>query len=324
MADPDRSPILLSKPFVAEYEARSGDARAWVRWARDEFARIEREDREILEAELARPGAPSGSAKPRWRANATVYTPSHSLRPKVLARWNDQIKPVQLLWSGKKDHLTLQITLNDNEPLPSVFGRLTSLAKLVVACLNIGSIGYFWFERPGFERKMFKDVNDIELGRPMEIKRGESFWGNGRAVRLTEEHIDHAMRCMMAFAPLPEAEAEPIFMPYFHGLALIAKSDLFYNFDNLARHAFVASLAGALRRYGDWSGRFEDFETSFHSEFAQIMPERTHRDQMFKMLKPEGDPAETSLVNLRSAKQLAYLYLIHTGQRTWRTILDRT
>jgi hypothetical protein len=52
------------------------------------------------------------------------------------------------------------------------------------------------------------------------------------------------------------------------------------------------------------------------------MPNREHRDQMFRALKPEGDPAETPLVNLRSAKQLTDLYLIHTGRRTWRTILD--
>jgi AbiV family abortive infection protein len=248
MADPDRSRLLLSKPFIAQFEGMNGDARAWVSWARDEVERLDRDNREVLEAELARPGAPKGSARPRWRANATIYTPSHSLRSQVLARWNDQIEAVQLLWTRKKDRFTLQITLHDNEPLPSLASRLTSLAKLVVACLNIGSIGYFWFERPGFEKEMFKEVRDLQINRPMEFGRGESFWGNGRAVALTEEHIDHAIHCMMAFASLPEPEAQPIFEPYFHGLAFVSKSDLFYNFDTLARHAFAASLAGALRR----------------------------------------------------------------------------
>ena len=323
MDDPYRSRVILSKPFIAQFEAMNSDARAWASWAREEITRLDRESREILEAELARPGAPKGSAKPRWRANATVYTPSHSLRPKVLARWNDQITAVQLLWSGKKDQLILQITLHDNEPLPSLFGRLTTLAKLAVACLNIGSIGYFWFERPGFEQKMFKEIRDLELERPMEIQRGENFWDDGRSVALTDEHIDHAMHCMLAFAPLPEAEAQPIFEPYFNGLALIAKSDLFHRFDIVARQAFAYSLFGALRRYGGWSGKPEDFETTLHAQFEPFMPEQEHRDRMFKFLKPEGDPAETPLVNLRSAKQLADLYLIHTGRRNWRTILDR-
>jgi AbiV family abortive infection protein len=323
MEDPDRSQQLLSKPFTARFEELQGDARAWAAWSRDEFARLDKESRELLEADLSRPAAPTGATKPRWRANAIVYTPSHSLRPKVLAKWNDKLEAVKLIWSGKKDQFTLQITLRDNEPLPALPGRVISLAKLAVACLNIGTIGYFWFERSGFERKMFKDVRDLESNQPMTIEGGKSFWGDGRAVALTGEHIDHAMHCMMAFAPLPEVQAEPIFMPYYHGLALIAKSDVFYNFDLLARRAFCGSLAGALRRYGGWSGKPEDFEASFHDGFAPFMPDLEHRTQMFKALTGEGDPTETSLVNLRSVKQLADLYLIHTARRICRTILDR-
>jgi hypothetical protein len=38
------------------------------------------------------------------------YTPSHSVRAKVLTRWNERIDDVQLLWAGKKDRFTLQIT----------------------------------------------------------------------------------------------------------------------------------------------------------------------------------------------------------------------
>lgn len=322
MGDPVQSRRLLSEPFRAQYEAMSRDPRGWVGWARDEIERLDLGDRELLEAQLARPGAPKDLVKPRWRANAVVYTPSHSLRPKVLARWNDRIKPAQLLWSGKKDQFTLQVTLHDNMPLATLPGRLASLAKLIVACLNIGSIGYFWFERPG-EQKMFKDIHDVELDRSMDMGRGESFWGDGRAVALTDKHIDHAIHCMMAFAPLPEPQAEAIFKPYLDGLALIAKSDMFYSFDILARHAFVASLAAALRHYGGWTGNFEHFEASFHEGFAPFMPEREHRDQMFRVLKPGGNPEETPLANLRSAKQLADLYLIHIGQQTWRTVLDQ-
>ena len=323
MDDPERSRLLLSARFIAQFEAMNGNARSWVIWARDEVIRLDHENQALLDIELGRPGSTKETAKPRWRANAVVYTPSHSLRPKVLARWNDQIKPVQLIWSGKKDQFTLQVTLNDSEPLPSLTGRLASLSKLVVACLNIGSIGYFWFERPGFEQQMFKDIQDLELNRPLAIQHRESFWGNGRAVALTQEHIDHAITCMMAFAPLSEPDAEPIFRPYFDGIALIAKSDLFYSFDILARRAFIASLAGALRRYGGWSGKPEDFEASFHEGFTPFMPEREHRDQMFRVLRPEGDTSETALANLRSAKQLTDLYLIHTGRQTWRTILNQ-
>ncbi len=322
ISHPDRSKLLFSKPFIQEFENLRGDARAWATWAASEVARLEEENRQILEAELARPKVQKGLDKPRWRAKTIVYTPSHSLRPKVLARWNARIDTAQLQWSGKKDQFTLQVTLHDNEPLSELGGRLASLSKLVVACLNIGSIGYFWFEPPGFERAMFAEIRDLELGRNMELKGRDTFWDDGRAVALTSEHIDHAIHCLMAFAPLSSSEAEPIFAPYFHGLALIAKSDLFYNFDTLARHGFVRSLASAFRRYGNWSGKSDDFEASFHAEFESFMPDREHRNKMLKYLKSDGDLTETSLVNLRFAKQLTDLYLINVGRRNWRAAFD--
>lgn len=244
MADPERSRIMLSPPFIAKYEELNGEPREWVSWVREEMERQDREMRVLAEEELKRPGAEKGAEKPRWRANLTVYTPSHSIRAKVLTRWNERFDHVQLLWANKKDRLTLQITLHDNLPVSSLHGRLSSLAKLVLACLNIATIGYFWFEPPGFEKEMFKGVRDLERDLAINIDIGESFWGTGRAVAMTDEMIDHAVTCMMAFLPLPEDEAEPIFSHYFHGLAVIAKSDVYYNFDQLARNAFIFSLFG--------------------------------------------------------------------------------
>ena len=66
--------------------------------------------------------------------------------------------------------------------------------------------------------------------------------------------IDRAVTCMMAFLPLPEKEAEPIFSHYFHGLAFIAKSDIYYNLDQTAWQAFIFSLFEALRTHGAGTG----------------------------------------------------------------------
>jgi AbiV family abortive infection protein len=322
MADPERSRIILSPPFIAKYEELNGDSREWVRWMREEMERQDREMTALAEEELKRPAAAKGAEKPRWRANVTVYTPSHSVRAKVLTRWNERFDHVQLLWAEKKDRFTLQITLHDNLPLSSLHGRLASLAKLVLACLNIATIGYFWFEPPGFEQEMFKNVRDLERDLGINIGVRESFWGTGRAVAMTDEMIDRAMTCMMAFLPLSEEEAEPIFSHYFHGLAFIAKSDVYYNFDQLARNAFIFSLFGALRRYGGWNGVREEIDSRLHEAFSPIVRERENRELLFRSLTVQGDPAETSLANLRTAKQVADLYLIQVANRTWRRILD--
>lgn len=321
MAHPERSRQLLSKTFIDQYHALENDASAWVEWAREEMLRRDEESKELLKAEVAKPAKTNDESKPKWRVRSIVHTPSHSIRPKALKRWNSKIDAVQFLWLDKKDQFTVQVTLEDNAPLATLQGRAVHLTKLVVACLNIGSIGYFWFERPGFERQLFSEILDLEHDRQMELQPKESFWGDERAVALTEEHIDNAVQCMMAFSPLSEADAVPIFRPYYDGLALMAKSDTFYSFDLLARRAFVGSLAAALARYGGWDGSDSSFRVSFDEAFAPIIPEKEHRDQMFQVLTAEGDQAETPLVNLRSAKQLTDLYLILVAKRTWTEIL---
>ena len=321
VSDEEASQRLFSRPFIEKYEALEGDVHQWASWAREEFERLETDLRETMAREWTRPAAATGETRTRWRANATVYSPSHALRSKVLADWNAKISFVQLLWIGKKDQFTLQILLDDSLPFSDLAGRLATWAKISVACLNIGSLGYFWFERAGFEQEMFKGIWDVELDRPLKLRARESFWGDGRAVALTTTHIDHAIHCMLAFASLPEAVAEPIFKPYFDGLAFIAKSDAYYNLDVLARHAFVSSLGAALHHYGEWNGEPETFEAAFHAGFAPFMPEAAHREQVFRALTPEGDRGETTLANLRSAKHLTDMYLIHVARRTWKSAI---
>jgi hypothetical protein len=322
MTDPERSRLMLSLPFIAKYEKLSANPREWVRWVREEMERGDRKLRTLAEAELKRPAAAKGAEKPRWRANLTIYTPSHSIRAKALTRWNERLDHVQLLWAGKKDRFTLQITLRDNLPASSLYGRLSTLAKIVLACLNIATIGYFWFEPPGFQKEIFKGVRDLEHDLAINIEVGQSFWGTDRAVALTDEMIDRAMTCMMAFMPLTEEEAAPIFSHYFHGLAFIAKSDIYYNLDQMARQAFTLSLLGALRAHGGWNGTQEDVDPRLHQAFLDIVPEREHRELLFKSLTLQGNPDESSLGNLRTAKQVADLYLIQVAKRTWGRILD--
>ncbi len=321
--DPEAVKRLFSKSFLEKYAAL-GDTRAWALWAKEEFARIAAESSTLLAQELRKGGGSVETAKPRWQAQSIIYTPSHSLKPKILNYWNDRIDILKLLWTGKKDQLLLEITLPDSVGIQEVHGKAVSLAKLVLACLNMGSIGYFWFEPPGFEAELFRQFKDFENPKStLQIGRAGSFWGTGRAVALEPLHMQHAVDCMMAYAPLSGEEAEPIFRPYFDGLAFIAKSDIYYSFDELARHAFVHALAGALRKYGGWDGDPHTFELTLHKAFKPFMPEREHRDTVFDALKASPGEEDASLHNLRNAKQLADLYLVHVAKTRWRDILEK-
>lgn len=320
--DPEGSKRLFSRPFLAKYEELEGDAQAWAAWAKEEFARLSEESEQVMRTELARVGSPVQSAVPRWRTRMTLYSPSHSLRSKTLAFWNEKIEAVKLVWTGKKDQCLLEVTLNDSTLIADVYGGATSLSQLVIACLNIGSIGYFWPEQPGFLRERFSDVRDLENPKmSLRIQTAASFWGNGRAVALEDRHLQHAIECMMAFGRLSDEDAAPIFRPYLDGLALVAKSDILLSFDHMAQAAFRASLAAALARYGGWNGETDQFEIQFHLAFEPFMPEREHRDQVLQSLTAESKGRQEQFDALRTSKQLIDLYFIHIARDEWSQTL---
>jgi hypothetical protein len=87
--------------------------------------------------------------------------------------------------------------------------------------------------------------------------------------------------------------------------------------------ALAISLFGVLRRYGGWNGAQEEIDSRLHEALSPVVPERENRELLFKSLTVQGNPAKTSLANLRTAKQVADLYLIQVANRTWRRILDR-
>jgi hypothetical protein len=125
---------------------------------------------------------------------------------------------------------------------------------------------------------------------------------------------------MMAFLPNIK-DTQHLFKTYLDGLALIAKSDLFYKLDKLARASFATSLSSALQQFSSWDGKAENFETVFHTAFTPLIPELIRRTQMLKVLTVGGDSTESSLNNLRDAKRLLDIYLIHIAISTWRKIL---
>jgi AbiV family abortive infection protein len=322
--DPESVRQLFSQPFLAKYEQFGGDVRRWVEWAKSEFEKFSSEARAAMHRELSRRPGDKGSERLKWRIRTRVYTASHSLRPKILNYWNDRIDIVKLVFTGKNDEFILELMLNDRVLLPDLYGHALGFTKMMLAFLSIGSIGYFWFGKADFTRRVFEEVKD--LGQPnfkLDIGPRLSFWDSGRAVALTEQHIQHAIECMSTFMPMAERTAEPIFWPYFQGLALIAKSDVHVGMEAQARQAFVAALRAALRLYGLWDGAEASFRDALDRAFQSIIVEAEHRATVFAALEPAASARPPTLENVITTKQLADLFLIRTARERWQqSLLD--
>jgi AbiV family abortive infection protein len=140
---------LFSQGFVQKLEEFGGDARAWAKWAREEFVNIAAEEQEHLQRELSRQTR-DRSGRPKWIMKVRLQTPSHSLRQKALNFWNDRIDAVKLYHVGnKKNELLLEMTIHDGVTLDQLFDAGMSLSKMYITVLSIGTAGFFWYELSG-------------------------------------------------------------------------------------------------------------------------------------------------------------------------------
>jgi AbiV family abortive infection protein len=322
--DPESTRVLFSRPFVAKYEELNGDTLRWAEWSKREFERLAAEADDVMRRELARQPGSQSSERPKWRIRTRAYTALHSLRPRVLNYWNDRIDLVKLISTGKKNEFILELSLTDAVILPDVCARGLGLTKMILAFLSIGSTGYFWFDKPAFRGRVFEEIKDFnEPDFKIQIEPQITLLENGRAIALTEQHLQHAVECMSTFMPMDEKAAEPIFWPYFHGLALVAKSDVHISTEAQAHSAFVSSLQAALRQFGAWDGQKGSFLASLNREFEPIIPEAEDRVIVFAGLGAHFAGANPTLEDVITTKRLVDLFLIRTARDRWQqSLLD--
>jgi AbiV family abortive infection protein len=325
---------LFSRPFIQKHEEFHGDTRAWIRWAREEFAKIAAEEQEHFQRELSRQAGESGEGKPKWLMKVRLHTPSHSLRQKALNYWNDRMEAVKLQLAGnKKNELLLEMTINDSVTLDRLFDAGLSLSKLYIAMLNIGTGGFFWYELSGQAQTYYESIRDLDAphleprigrvrGLPKEWAEDRPDGGKRQRVALEEAHLNNAMMCLAAFGPMSDEDAAPIFEQYLEGLVLLSKTDLHLSVENSARDAFLKALRRAMLSFGDWDGDDTRLIAALHHVFEPIIAEETDRNRLFEGL--EGKPTdEGALSDAVSAKRVADLYLVIVAKRRWPEFVKR-
>jgi AbiV family abortive infection protein len=327
---------LFSRPFVQKLEEFNGDTRAWVRWAREEFAKIAAEEQEHLQRELSRQ-ASGKSGRPKWIMKVRLQTPSHSLRQKALNFWNDRIDTVKLYHVGnKKNELLLEMTVDDSVTLDQLFDAGMSLSKMYITMLNIGTAGFFWYELSGQAQAYYESIRDLDspnleprilrvsgLGGEWAEDRPER--GKRQRVALEEAHLNIAMMCLAAFSPMPDAEAAPIFGEYLKGLMLLSKTDLHLSVEKEARDAFLKTLRRAMHHFGDLSDVDDTaLLSALHRIMTPIIPEEEHRNQLFESLDRRSPTNEGWLSAAVSAKRVADLYLAIVAKRLWSEFVQRS
>jgi AbiV family abortive infection protein len=275
--DPEKRKFLFSPASFDKME-QEVDPREWMKWLKATLDAADAEARASLDKELKRtPPGPDEAQVEKWQLKIRLTSQSHSIRPKELKHWNERVTWIKLFpVDNKKNQLLAEFRLPKAIPLQGVWFVSLGYANTLFAALNIATGGFFWWYLPAHTSTFYESLVDLEskmaagIGRSPELKIG---WPNAALDRAT---LDRVILC---FAMMPPPDDRPKHEPFSHyltGVALLAKTDVFLQFEVQAYGAFYASLSRAAVIYGDQAG-----DEEFGLTFSRIVGEMTG-DEVFK------------------------------------------
>src|SRR5207245_2384279 len=167
--------------------------------------------------------------------------------------WVNQIGDLLRLDRGK-DHTELFLTmaLPKAVPLQGLWHTGWAESRRFVAALNIGSLGFFWWQIPTDVSRYYTRILDLDANYEVRIERVPRLtwdWGNRVLDRTALFHV------LMAYRFLPRnvgMKEEGFLAEYLNGLACMGKNDIHLRLEASALLAFYNAFRAALRHYGDW------------------------------------------------------------------------
>jgi AbiV family abortive infection protein len=285
------------------------NTQAWIQWLKEEFDRAEAEGRAAVEEELKRSrGLPTQGTKNKWKLRIRIFSQSHLIRPKTLSQWNKTCEWIKLISvSGKKDQLIVEFTLLDNVLIEGLWWFGWGLARHFVTALNIGTMGFWWWQMPRQVSKFYESIEDMEKKQFVGVERSPSLkidWGENRV--LTERDLNLVAQC---FAALPGPEHREEYEPYNYyigGLTFLSLNDVHWQCESTAFRNFFESMRAMMAQSGEWNlgTLFEPALMHFLDDLFPGMDERDHYTEIFRAF--ERNAVDTVTITL---KEVAFMKL---------------
>jgi AbiV family abortive infection protein len=310
--DPEKRAFIFSSASFDRMEATG--SREWLKWLRAEIERVEAEAHASLNRELTRP-EPEGEDRKttKWQLKVRLFTQSHSIRQKVLNRWNERVSWIKLYdVNNKRDQMLVEMTFPKVVSMGMVWQFGLAYANRLLAALNIASGGFFWWYVPAFTSTYYERLIDVEnqmtagIGRRPELKIS---WP--KAV-LDDSVLDNIVVC---FTRLPHDE-DPVqqepFANYLIGIAFIAKTDIFLQLEGQAYGAFIAALEAGMRVYQN--GSSENFLPDFGTLLSRLTSDDEFRTKHIELVTSYRNrtitPGTITLSEVAEMKRICDVYLL--------------
>jgi AbiV family abortive infection protein len=274
-ADPQLKPVVFSKVSMEKQAELIDERSGWIKWLRKTIEDSQRAAHEAAQREFARqPPGEHEEFEDKWSFRIKLKSASHSIRQNQLQEWNKNSEKLKLFKGGKSDDLTVDFTMPKAVAFRSLWSAGMHFSVRFVVALNVGSLGYFWWYLPTFTSRFHDQITDLDTNFGVEIDRMPQLklgWPNAT---LSDQILTQAVAPVYAFVSGATQEQFAVYHKYFGTLALMAKNDIFFQFEHNIVHDFSECFETAMRVYGDWDGRPERFE----SAVLALFPDKEGKD----------------------------------------------
>jgi hypothetical protein len=206
-----------------------GNVKDWILWLKEHFTTEQNELKEILKKELEKPVAKASEKfEPKWKITIKINSKSHSIRQNILDKFSAK-SPFIKFKKGTDNHtLLIDIILDKSTPIKELWHRGWNTSNLLVAALNVGTNGLFYWNVPKDLDKFYEEIWDLESKRRLEAKLQTSLeldWSS-RQLYFNEEEIGITFLVFRYFSgTLGSQDFEPI-SHFMTALGMFAKNDM--------------------------------------------------------------------------------------------------
>jgi AbiV family abortive infection protein len=323
MDNPRLKPMIFSKGSFDKQAEFGDDVAAWMKWLRDTFEEADRKSMELTNLEIQRkPAEGEAGWENKFEVKIRLKSASHSIRQNQFKFWNDGIDKIKLNGGGK-DELVVTLYIPKRVATQDLWNMGWQNTYVFLTALNIGTLGFFWWYLPEYISRYFEKIRDVEHDSEVLIDRVPMLkvvWPHQalKAADLNDVTI------VFAFIGQANQKQFESTHRYFRNLALLAKNDIFFQFEGTLFIEFIFSLKDAMLAYGDWDGKPETAEASivgFYDTTASS-PEFTAMVKDFlqiadHMIANKMAPRALTLDDVIRAKMVFDVYIRVKAQRAY-------
>jgi hypothetical protein len=206
---------------------------------------------------------------------------SHSIRPNQLTGWNKGIDKIKLIHTTDRNELIVEFIIGKNILAGDLWGMGMQSSVIFLCALNIATGGFFWWYVPTYTSRFYESITDLETDHGVIIERVPELkisWGH---MALKEDDLLRQMPMVFGFVAKASDPEQAFYHRYFGMLAMMAKNDIFFQFEGNLVVGFTECLEMALAHHKDWDGNPATLDDAVATVFKRF----TDSPEFMGMLK---------------------------------------